>query len=224
MQKQFTVNVPDELWVDSWETELTATYTYEGPQYFYIALDNITNQVYDIKHGNLENEAEPFSEDEVAKYDYILTIDAEVNPEVASALYMHEHDQHEFEDVTNHDGSIYKKITNPCLKDYFTVLFRNSLEDASEKEAFLSPIYKDKTNILHTTAQARLDSVKQYSDAYDFDSGDQLKIDTFIQTMTNYIGLVSTAYPWKYVTYNVSEVPKVPVALQLLFNQLPKLV
>jgi hypothetical protein len=222
MQKQFTVNVPDELWVNSWENELTASYTYEGPQYFYIAVD-INNQMNNIRHGDLENEAEPFSEDEIAKYEYILTVDAEVNPEIASRLYMHEHIPHEFEDVTNHDGSIYKKITNPCLKDYFTVLFRSKPANPSEKEAFLSPIYKDTSNILHTTALARLASVKKYDDAYDFDSGDQLKIDTFIQTITAYIELVSTAYPWKYVTYNVSEVPKVPVALQLLFNQLPEL-
>lgn len=222
MQKQFTVNVPDELWVDSWENELTASYTYEGPQYFYIAVDS-NNHMRDIRHGDLENEAEPFSEDEIAKYEYILTIDAEVNPEIASRLYMHEHIPHEFEDVTNHDGSIYKKITNPCLKDYFTVLFRSKPANPSEKEAFLSPIYKDTPNILHTTALARLASVKKYSDAYDFDTDDQAKIDTFIQTITAYIELVSTAYPWKYVTYNVSEVPKVPVALQLLFNQLPEL-
>jgi protein-tyrosine-phosphatase len=216
MQKQFTVNVPDELWVDSWDNELTATYNYDGPQYFYIAVDN-NNSMSDIK------EAEPFTEDEVAKYDYVLTIDAEVNPEIAYALHVHEHEAHEFEDVINHDGSIYKRITNPCLKDYFVVDFRSATENPSEKEAFLSPIYKDKTNILHTTAVARLETVKKYSNVYDFESADQAKIDTFIQTMTAYIELVSTAYPWKYITFNVSEVPKVPVALQLLFNQLPEL-
>ena len=216
MQKQFTVNVPDELWLDSWENQLTASYTYEGPQYFYIAVDG-NNSRGAIK------DTEPFTEDEVAKYEYVLTIDAKVNPEIAYALHIHEYEPHEFEDVTNHDGSIYKRITNPSLKDYFVVDFRTNAESLSEKEAFLSPIYKDKTNILHTTALARLDAVKKYNNAYDFESADQAKIDTFIQTITAYIELVAAAHPWKYITYNVSEVPKVPVALQLLFNQLPEL-
>jgi len=222
MQRQFTVNIPDELWVDSWDEELTAAHVYEGPQYFYIALDG-NNSIMDIKYGDLETEAESFSDEEIAKYDYTLTIDAEVNPEIAYGLYVHVHDDREFEDVINHDGSIYKKITNPCLRDYFTVDFRSTSEDPSQKEAFLSPIYKDTTNVLHATALERLNIVKKYSDAYDFDVDDQTKIDAFIETMTAYVELVSTAYPWKYITMNTSEVPKVPVALQLLFNQLPEI-
>jgi len=44
MQKEFTVNIPDELWVDSWENELTTTYTYEGPQNFYLGIDDNKSQ------------------------------------------------------------------------------------------------------------------------------------------------------------------------------------
>jgi hypothetical protein len=221
MQKQFTVHVPDELWVNSWEKQFTATYTYTGPRYFYIAVDG-NNSMRAIAHGDVENEAEPFSDEEKNNYEYVLTIDAEVHPEIAHALFVHEHDPHEFEDVVNHDGSIYKKIINPCVRDYFFVDFR-SAENASEKEAFLSPRYKDTSNMLHTTALSRLAAVTKYTDVYDFEGDDQTKITTFIETITEYINVVSTAYPWKYITYNVAEVPKVPVALQLLFNKLPEL-
>lgn len=31
MEKTFTVNVPDDLWVDSWTENKTTDYTYNGP-------------------------------------------------------------------------------------------------------------------------------------------------------------------------------------------------
>jgi hypothetical protein len=72
-------------------------------------------------------------------------------------------------------------------------------------------------------AKERLAIVKKYDIAYDFDAEDQTKIDTFISNINTYLDSIATAYPWKYITMDISEIPKIPASLQLLFNQLPEI-
>ena len=222
MQKEFTVNVPDQIWVDTWEDGLTATYTYEGPQYFYIGLDHNLS-IIELRYGDLEAEAEAFTEEEAAVFNYTVTVDADANPDLATLLYPLNHEAHTFEDETNHDGSIYQKITNPCLRDYFIGDYRINSESPDQAECFANPIYKDTNNILKKTAKERLAIVKKYDIAYDFDAEDQTKIDTFISNINTYLDSIATAYPWKYITMDISEIPKIPSSLQLLFNQLPEI-
>lgn len=220
MQKEFTVNVPDEIWVNRWEDGLTETYTYEGPQYFYIGLS--ANSPVKTLFGDLSEESPGFTDEESAEFDQIVEIDAEINPEIAHAIYVTDHEEHTFTDVENHDGSIYKLISNPCLKDYFTLGFQSS-EDPLKKEAVLTPIYKETENKLSTVANSRLSLIKKYNDSYDFSTEDQAKIDNYISNITSYLDSISEAYPWKYIEINVAEIPKIPVDLQLLFNQLPEI-
>lgn len=222
MQKEFTVNIPDELWVDSWENELTTTYTYEGPQNFYLGVDD-NNSIAYVKHGDLDSEADPFTEEEAAGYNWHITVDADVNPEFAWFLYHQADVEYVHEDVANHDGSTYSKITNPTLREYYTLDCRFVEGSTETKELFLDPLYKDPNMDLKTIANDRLKLVKKYDDAYDFDTEDQTKIDTFISNIEAYIASLASAYPWKYVTTDVTEIPKVPTSLQLLFNQLPEI-
>jgi len=221
MQKEFTVNIPDELWVDSWEDELTATYTYEGPRYFYAGLDSGL-AVHELRYGDLESEAEAFTEEESNKYAFTVIIDADVNPELAHMIYVHDHEDHVFEDIANHDGSIYKKITNPCLKDIYSLEWRMT-NTADAAEAYLEPIYKNTELVLHKIAKSRLNILKKYDNAYDFDTEDQAKVDAAIATFNTYLESIATAYPWKYISVDETEIPKIPASLQLLFNQLPEL-
>jgi len=48
MAREFTVNIPDELWVDSWEDGLTATYTYPGPDSIWLEIDHTSKQLYNV--------------------------------------------------------------------------------------------------------------------------------------------------------------------------------
>lgn len=82
---------------------------------------------------------------------------------------------------------------------------------------------KDTDNQLQITAKNRLAHIQKYNNAYDFDTDDQAAIDAAIATFNTYIDTIATAYPWKYVEYDLTEVPKIPAALQLLFNQLPEI-
>jgi hypothetical protein len=223
MQKEFTVNVPDQLWVNSWEDGLTKTYTYEGPQYFYIGLDHNLS-LLELRYGDDEVEADDFTEEEKSSFQYVITVNSEDNPDLAQLLYPRTSDTaHTFEDEINHDGSIYQKITNPDLRDYFIVNYRINSSSPDQAECFADPIYKETSNVLKTTATSRLAQVKKYNDAYDFDDSDQAKIDSFILAINTYLETIETAYPWKYITMDITEIPKIPVSIQLLFNQLPEI-
>ena len=104
MQKEFTVNVPDQLFVDSWEDELTATYTYEGPQYFYIGLDRNLSPL-ELRYGDDESEADNFTEEELLSFQHVITLNADDNPDLAHLLLPRTSDtDHTFGDETNHDG------------------------------------------------------------------------------------------------------------------------
>jgi len=222
MQKEFTVNVPDELWVDSWDDSLTATYTYEGPQYFYIGFDsNFSAKILPNHAVEPGAETDPFSDEQAANFIEIITLDANENPDIAYMLYAPyvDHDDHTFEDVANHDGSTYKKITNPHMHDYFELRWNKGVIELPTLHARI----KDTSNPLHTTAKNRLAHIQKYNNAYDFSTDDQATIDTAITAFNTYIDTVSTAYRWKYVEYDLTEVPKIPAALQILFNQLPEI-
>jgi hypothetical protein len=220
MQKEFTVNVPDELWVDSWDDGLTATYTYEGPQYFYIGFDSKFVPTILPNHA-VDSEIDPFSDEQAADFIETITLDANENPDIAYMLYAPyvDHADHTFEDVANHDGSTYKKITNPHMHDYFELHWNTITAELPTLHAKV----KDTDNQLQITAKNRLAHIQKYNNAYDFDTDDQAAIDAAIATLNTYIDTIATAYPWKYVEYDLTEVPKIPAALQLLFNQLPEI-
>ena len=41
MEKTFTVNVPDDLWVDAWTENKTTDYTYNGPATLHVVVRTI---------------------------------------------------------------------------------------------------------------------------------------------------------------------------------------
>ncbi len=43
MEKTFTVNVPDDLWVDLWTENKTTDYTYSGPATINVVVSLIDN-------------------------------------------------------------------------------------------------------------------------------------------------------------------------------------
>lgn len=209
MQKTITVNVPDELWVDGFTQNKTAEFTYNGPDTIWAVIDNnfVSPTYYTEEPTNLP-------QGKTAKQIVLATAsDAEV---AAAIMLVNSADEHTYTyaDETNHDGSVYKRITNPKLQDIYLV-------QAVGDTFSLVQVLKDKNNPLTTIAKQRLDYVKKYSDQYDFANSEETAINTYITTITNYLNTISTAYPWKYVTYDTAEVPKIPVQLVTLFNTLP---
>ena len=45
MQKTFTVQVPDELWVNTWDLNNSVDYEYSGPEEVYALIDDRKNLI-----------------------------------------------------------------------------------------------------------------------------------------------------------------------------------
>lgn len=206
MSKTFTVNVPDQLWVDSWNTNKTESYTYSGPDTLYVLVRN--------------EEIESWSTEpiEATDDDSVVQLDATNNNDLPMAHFLHSQGaEHEYiyEDEVNHDGSTYQKITNPTIQDYF------DLEYDRASGLQLTPTYKRAKTIAEEKAEKRLEYVKKYISVYDFDEETQKTIDAFLSDMNAYMTTMATVYPWKYVVIDENEIPKIPASLVSVFNSLP---
>ena len=211
MSKTFTINIPDQLWVDSWTENKTETYEYSGPNTWNVLIDGLTNLASEWS----EESMEPLS----GTKDFVVTVDATDDTNLPVAHFMNtqgiDH-EYTYEDETNHDGSVYQKITNPLIHDYFTIKYD------VDNGLYLEPIYKRAKTIAEEKAENRLEYVKKYNDVYDFDADTQEIIDTFLSDMSAYMTTMSSVYPWKYVTIDENEIPKIPASIVAVFNTLPE--
>jgi hypothetical protein len=204
MQKQFTINVPDELWVDQWTEEKTQTWTYDGPDNYYITL----NRNHEIQFWS---DVEPTAEQPVLTDSYVTTISADEQTAIAYWLNTRGNiTQHEFEDVPNPDGSIYKRITNPSIHDIYDLDF-----DYLTQKIILRLITRKTETQAEIKAKARLEYVKKYNGVYQFSEEVQAAIDEFILQINAYLDSMAGVYPWKYVTIEETPIPKIPVAVAL---------
>ncbi len=210
MQKNVTVKVPNELWINDFSENKTIQFTYSGPEsvWIIIGLDNSVQNI--LTETPVESQL---------NNSYSIEVNIATAPDdrvIAAAFLTTAKGQHEYTyaDETNHDGSIYKRITNPLLKDYFTLHYFGS-------EFVLRPLVKDTKNPLTEIAVSRKNYVEKYANTFEFDAPVTAQINAYLEAINDYIESVATAYPWKYISYNKNEVPKIPVSLVTLFNSLP---
>jgi len=212
MSKTFTVSVPDQLWVDSWEANKTESYTYTGPDTIHVLVNTTTDEI------------ESWSEDPLTASDdnaeIVVTIDATSDAGVAVAHYFYskgaEH-EYTYENETNHDGSIYEKITNPVIQDYFDVTYN------TDDSVHLTALYKNPKTVAEEKAETRKAYVEKYNNVYDFDTDTQTTIDTFLANVDTYLTSMANVYPWKYVVIDENDIPKIPASLVSTFSTLPEI-
>lgn len=214
MQKEFTINIPDELWVDSWENNSTATYTYDGPDTLYVRVRD-ENDIVDVTSTAVDP----------GEHEFVVEVDANKYAERARLLqeiYIGLDKEDTFENVNNPDGSTYTKLTNPHLRDYYEISFLPTAGDSDPELGFiLTPHYKDPKCALLIEAERRRDYVKKYTDVYDLSGDNATTADTFMTAINNAITTLSVAYPWKYIVAPDVSVPKIPATLVEAFAGLP---
>jgi hypothetical protein len=210
--KEYTVNVPDELWVDSWDNNNTATYTYEGPATVYATIRGDGISTVSVEPINAEEHPG----------ERVIEIDANVQPDVADWIHPTPEDfSHTHTTETNPDGSTWERITNPGIRDWFELAPATPNEDGREVE--LVAIIKDPDTQYEIKVRERKAYVKKYDDAYDFDADTQATIDTFLAACDTYLSDYAPIYPWKYVTVPEGSMPKIPAVLISTFNNLPEI-
>lgn len=209
MKKTFNYNVPDELWVDNFSKGLIASATYDGPETInvmvskdrYVAWGNNIPEVYDSE----KNKVVILNANELPNVAYYITNQSNVA-------------EHVFEDEIMHDGSVYKKISNPSIFDYYQLVYFDGLSDPWRFEL----ITKEKNTAAELKVADDLDYVKRYNNAYDFDIDTTTAINGYITKAEKYLSDMKTIYPWKYIEITTPVPPKMPVALINAFKDLPK--
>lgn len=205
MNKTITLKVPNELWVDDFSQNKTASFEYDGPDVLWLTHTDAGQLL-----GFAEQEPEGTRS---IKVDIASATDAEIAAAIIATTASVSH-QYTYEDELNYDGSIYKKITNPKLSDYFVPqILVNKVQ--------LNVAVKDPKHINLDKAIAKKDYVAKYVNAYSFSAEDQAQLDTFITDINAYIDTIKTAYPWKFIEVDAAEIPKIPVNIVKLFNELP---
>ncbi len=131
MNKEFTINVPDEIWVNAWDDSNTETYTYVGPETIYVLISDRTDDV------SMSSESEITVED--GNLDFVVEVDATVDANLPVAHWLHSQGteiEHTFANETMHDGSVYSGIANPAIHDYFSIAYNRG------DGVTIQPIYK----------------------------------------------------------------------------------
>lgn len=216
MEKTLALKVPNELWVNEFSENKTVSYTYTGPDKVWLLADVNSGSVYDSVYDTKPTE-DIIGTKDLIEIDINSCTEAELAAVIAintkvSGLYAYT-----YTDKINHDSSIYKEITNPTVFDYYSIKY------VPVSGIQLELNYKDPVNPNLSVALERKAYVQKFVDTFQFEAADYTSITEYLTSLNSYIEVIKIAYPWKFITVNKNEVPRVPIRLVTLFSSLPVL-
>lgn len=226
MIKEFNCVVPDRLYFSEVSGNTTASYTYNGPEQLFVAVQKGTGIILNDR----------YQPDNTAQYDSefvdIITVDA--NIDTATAFLLSDNpitgEDYIFEAELLSDGTSYENRKNPSLHDYYQL----SHYDYQQKKFIYRVIerpWKTKNlkraetiiQYIQTAILARIDidnggnqAVKQFFTEKGFFQSDNP--DTIVQTINNCVTLLENfinteknIITWKYVNgAPETEFPELP--------------
>lgn len=227
MQKQFTIKIPDELYVNSWEKDLSATFTYNGPDTVYVVLSLIKNdgsenveEVFNFAF--FEPVTNPIFQN-VEKYK-IVEISAEQNTALAEALFQKNNSNYEytFTDEENFDGSMAAVISNPRITDYYTVNYSLNTEKTNY-EFKLIPLYKYPQQLeIYNEVEQKLSLLEYNRDSVQHSAQILAKITQAIDTLNNFKVSIKDQRPWKFDKLpDSSVIPQISKAVEMSLKRIP---
>lgn len=208
----FTYLLPTELYVAGISTNVTGSYTYNGPEDFDVWVSNSTGDVEKI---NTKTAAPSGSS--------VKTVNAKDSSQLpmayalSHALSDNYSYSYTYTDETQSNGDVYKKIDNPDLRDAYTVYW----DFANSKWAF-KQILKKLENDSADIAIKRRDWVKSWGDKYDFGEPVNTKIDHYVAGIGTYLAANPYHKKWKFVTLPepTGTIPKIPSEIQIEISKL----
>jgi hypothetical protein len=204
----FTQLLPTELYVAGISTNISGSYTYNGPETFDVWVDIASGNVIQI---GVNGAVPPGGT--VTKI-----INASDSTQLPAA-YVLSHTFHDnytwnytYSDEVQSNGDVYKKIDNPDLRDAYEVIY-----NFTNSKFELKQIIKELINPNADEAVRRRDFVKIYSDQYDFGDTVNTKIDHYLAGIGTYLAANPYHKKWKYVTLPdaVGTIPKIPADIQI---------
>tara|TARA_E500000331_G_C17223144_1_gene699079 strand:- start:1007 stop:1687 length:681 start_codon:yes stop_codon:yes gene_type:complete len=208
ISSSFTQLLPTELYVAGISTNVSGSYTYNGPETFDVHIEKSTGKVAKINVN-----ADPGDEGLQR-----VTINAKDSSQLPAA-YICSHVFHEnyvwnytYTDETMSNGDVYKKIDNPDLRDAYELSYNFTSSTWS-----LDQIIKELRNDSADEAKRRRDFVKTYADQYTFGTDIDTKIDHYIAGIGTYLGNNPDYKTWKYINLpaSVGIIPKIPIEVQV---------
>jgi hypothetical protein len=219
MQKQFTVSIPDERWIDSWDSNLTLTKTYTGPSKLYVPINLELNSLVGVYFDSSPTQGPYANTDNYSIYE----IDADTDTAIAQLIQETVDDEYklnyirEFEDETLHDGSIYAKTTNPMVSDYYRLRY-----DTLTSRVALETIFNDNWHIPQLgVVNNKLEVLNYNKTNVAFSETMLAKITAAIAQLETYKATIVNARNWKYDTFDMSEIPEISKSVEQALKPIP---
>lgn len=228
MEKQFSVNIPDELYVNSWEQNLTATFTYSGPEFIYAIISLIKHQDPDqptqevFSRVSFEAVQDPvlLNQDNYK----ILTISANDQPALAELFFQLNNTgyQYSYVDHVNYDNSVAAVISNPRITDYYSFVYEIDV-DTGEYKFKLIPIYKEPNNLsIISTINNKLELLKYNRDSVTNTPQMLTSINAAITQLEQFKETVKNQRPWHFDVLPTDDaIPKISRALEMSLQKIP---
>lgn len=210
MEKTFNKPVPDELYIDSFAQNKTASYTYIGPETVEVLVD--------VFHGGVQHVATP---GEVYSYNpelsKVVTVDASSATDVAYYLTNTATPEREFETQTLPGGKTYEQITNPTIRDYYSI---NYNLDTNTWE--FKVITREPRSVLNDLADRYIQYIETNKSKVATNTELTALANTYLAQLnafnTTGIGSIPS---WKFIEISLADVPTPPSQLVVAFNVLP---
>ena len=209
MPINFSKQVPDELFVDSFTSNNSLELSYSGPDVIKV----LVNRQDGLVGGFVETNDDPHNGD------MYMIVDIVAADEPAVAHFFDPtfvRPEIEFVTETQAGGLTFEAIANPTLRDYYEVEY-----DLETSEWVWKPIVKEKKSILNDTA----DKYRKYiNDNIDTLTGAVKTAATgYLTTLDNFETTGKGSIPtWKLVEFSPKDVPIPPANVITAIGFLPQ--
>lgn len=199
MIKTFSKTIPDELYINSFALEKQVTITYDGPSAIRVIVDKEFGSIFNVI---LNDEEEIHYNQDVFR---VVEVIANENPDVAHYLSITDH-QHVFEDEEQVDGSVYQRITNPSLKDMYSINY-----NFETNEWVWTLITRNPKSILNIIADKYRAVIEDNEAVLSNDEDLNDIVTAYLEELDEFETTGAGSIPsWKMIEPNTSLVPPLP--------------
>lgn len=211
MTIKFKKIISDELYIDKFSSNTSLSLEYDGPDTLFILVDK--------ENGNLANLLQ--SEEDKYNPDFfeLIKVDASKDPDVAFYLDSRNkpYEERQHETVTLIDGSTYEKISNPELRDYYSISYDLEKREWVWKVITVNPrsVYNEMADLYREYINQNMEKLSSDPSLSKAATNYLNKLDAFEKTGAGSIE------SWKITTPNTKLVPLPPPAIVTAIEYTP---